>query len=162
MWQLEFAGECCLMKDSKGMQVLSRLVASPDQEIHVLDLVGASAVGGQGDSGNDPALDKQARSAYKVRLAELQEEMDDAAEMGDIGRREQALEEMEFIQRELARAFGLGGRSRKSGSDAERARVNVQRRVKDAIKRIGEQLPAAGRYLQGSIDTGTYCRYRPL
>ena len=36
------------------------------------------------------------------------------------------------------------------------------RRLKDAVRRIGQQIPGAGRYLQGTLDTGTYCRYRPL
>jgi hypothetical protein len=162
MWRVAFGTDSVLMKNSKGLQILVRLLDSPDQEIHVLDLVGASAVDGQEEVGGDAALDDQARQAYKQRLRELEEELQEAEEFDDIGRSEQAREEMEFIARELSRAFGLGGRARKSGTDAERARVNVQRRLKDAVRRIGDQLPDAGRYLEGTIDTGTYCRYRPL
>ena len=39
---------------------------------------------------------------------------------------------------ELGRAVGLGGRSRRAGGAAERARSAVQRRIKNAIERIGE------------------------
>jgi hypothetical protein len=73
-----------------------------------------------------------------------------------------ATSELEFITRELSRAYGLGGRKRRSGSAAERARVNVRRRLKDAIERIGEQLPDAGTYLANTIKTGTYCKYVPM
>ena len=44
---------------------------------------------------------------------------------------------------------------------AERARVNVQRRLKDAIRRIGELDPQLGEYLGWTVRTGTFCSYRP-
>jgi hypothetical protein len=56
---------------------------------------------------------------------------------------------------------GLGGRSRRSGSDAERARVNVQRRLRDALRRIAELNPEIGRHLEDSVRTGTFCQYSP-
>src|SRR5690606_38060855 len=132
-----------------------------DQDIHVLDLSGAGepAPGG-GNAG--PALDEKARQEYRRRVRELEEELDEATELGDRGRIEALQEEMDFITRELSRAFGLGGRQRPSGAAAERARVNVRRRIKDAIQRIGEQLPEAGRYLDNTVKTGSYCRYAPL
>ena len=43
---------------------------------------------------------------------------------------------------ELGRAVGLGGRARRAGGAAERARSAVQRRIKNAIERIGEHDPA--------------------
>jgi hypothetical protein len=82
--------------------------------------------------------------------------------MSDVSGVEMLLEEQEALQRELTRAFGLGGRQRASGSAAERARVNVTRRIRDAIEKIGEHLPDAARYLDNTIKTGTYCKYTPL
>jgi hypothetical protein len=162
MWRVTFGGDSALLKDSRGLQLLARLLDNPDREIHVLDLVGAATAAGADSAAGQAGLDEQARQAYQRRLEQLQEALQEAVEFGDIGRAEQAREEIEFIGQELSRAFGLGGRERKTGSDAERARVNVQRRLKDAVRRIGEQIPDAGRYLQGTLDTGTYCRYRPL
>ena len=63
--------------------------------------------------------------------------------------------------RELRRAVGLGGRDRPIGSGAERARINVQRRIASAINRMGEVSPPLGRYLTRSIRTGAYCVYDP-
>jgi hypothetical protein len=65
------------------------------------------------------------------------------------------------ITSELRRAVGLGGRLRKVGSTTERARVNVTRRLKDAIARVQEAHPELGNYLTEAIRTGTYCSFRP-
>ena len=42
---------------------------------------------------------------------------------------------------------------------SERARVNVQRRLKDAIARIAEADPVLGAFLGKAVRTGTYCRF---
>jgi hypothetical protein len=56
----------------------------------------------------------------------------------------------------------LGGRARRAGAAAERARVNVQRRIRGAIKRIGESLPELAAYLDRAVRTGTFCSYEPF
>jgi len=160
IWQISYGGERVMIKSSKGLAMLEQLVRQPGKEFHVLDLSGASGAPDTGDAG--PILDEHARSEYKTRVAELQEELDEAEILADTGRADSIREELDFITRELSQAFGLGGQQRRSGSAAERARVNVRRRIKDAIKRIGEQLPEAGRYLDNTIKTGTYCRYSPM
>ena len=160
VWQVGCGKRSAMIKDSKGMAMLARLIAQPGQEIHVLDLSGVTAVPDAGDAG--PMLDEQARKDYKARVAELREAIDEAETLGDTGQADSARDELDFITRELSQAFGLGGRKRRSGSAAERARVNVRRRLKDAIKRIDELLPEAGRYLDNTIKTGTYCRYSPM
>jgi hypothetical protein len=88
--------------------------------------------------------------------------LSEAIELADQGRADALREELDFITRELSRAFGLGGRERRAGAAAERARINVRRRIKDAIERIREQTPEAGRHLDNTVKTGSYCRYAPL
>jgi hypothetical protein len=56
---------------------------------------------------------------------------------------------------------GLGGRSRRAGSAAERARSAVQRRIKNALERIEETSPTLGAHLARSVKTGNFCVYRP-
>ena len=158
-WVVSYAGSSVTFKTSKGLEMLARLVEHPDTELHVLDLSGA-AQADPGDSG--PELDAEARRQYEARLRDLNEELEEARELGDLGRSDALQEELEFITRELSRAFGLGGRSRKAGSAAERARVNVRRRLKDAIERIAAVHPDAGRYLENTVKTGTYCKYKPM
>jgi len=61
----------------------------------------------------------------------------------------------------LTQAYGLGGRVRRTGSAAERARTAVTARIKDAIRRIGDVHPELGRHLTRSVRTGTFCVYDP-
>jgi tetratricopeptide (TPR) repeat protein len=155
-----FEGRSTSLRDSKGLQLLEQLVSQPGREVHVLDLVGASRDAAASDSG--PALDGLARDEYRRHVSDLQEELEEAESLADTGRVDALRDELDFITRELARAYGLGGRERPSGSASERARVNVRRRLKDAIERIGEQIPDAGVYLENTIKTGTYCKYNPM
>jgi tetratricopeptide (TPR) repeat protein len=162
VWQIEHGGRSAIIRNSRGLEMLSRLIGSPDQELHVLDIANPDATGviDRGDAG--PGLDEHARRSYQKRISDLEEELEEAETLGDTLRADRAREEIEFIGRELSQAFGIGGRARTASSAAERARVNVQRRLSDAITRIEAQLPQAGRYLKSTIKTGSYCAYRPL
>ena len=44
---------------------------------------------------------------------------------------------------------------------SERARINVTRAIKAAVRRIAEQEPELGHLLRGTVRTGTACRYEP-
>jgi hypothetical protein len=79
---------------------------------------------------------------------------------GDSARATQAELEREFLVRELARAVGLGGRDRRTGS-AERARASVTRAIRQAMTRVAEHDPALGKHLELTIRTGAYCVYTP-
>ena len=76
-------------------------------------------------------------------------------------RRARAMAELEAIHDQLAGGTKLGGKPRRAAGAAERARINVQRRIADAIKRIGEHAPEVGRHLECAIRTGAYCSYDP-
>lgn len=159
LWTVRGFGEALHVKDSRGMQMLARLVAEPHRELHALDLGG----GGEGADGGDAGelLDATARSAYRDRLHDLTAERDKAEAWGDAGRVERATLEIESLTDELERAVGIGGRARKSGSASERARSNVQRRVNHALQQIRAASPRLGEHLTASIRTGTYCCYEP-
>ena len=68
---------------------------------------------------------------------------------------------MDALLRELKRAVGLGGRDRPTGSDAERARINVVRSLRRAIAAITVQAPLLGAHLEESVRTGGHCIYLP-
>jgi hypothetical protein len=106
-------------------------------------------------------LDAEARAAYKERLADLTEELAEAKSAGDEERAERLESEQEILTRELARAVGLGGRSRRAGSAAERARLNVTRSIASAIKKIAAGSPALGEHLAAAVRTGLFCVYSP-
>jgi tetratricopeptide (TPR) repeat protein len=173
-WSVLFEGRTVQVRDLKGMRYLARLLAHPGREFHVLDLVAAEAGGladvesGRaaglsrvtlGDAGE--ILDVRAKDAYRRRLAEIEDDIEQARALGDTERAAQADAERDFIIRELSRAVGLGGRDRRAASASERARVAVTRAVRKAIARIGEHHPQLGEHLDRAIRTGAYCAYLP-
>jgi hypothetical protein len=106
----------------------------------------------------DDVLDTRARRAYQRRVEALAADLSAAESHGDPEQTLALREEITALERELARATGLGGRSRQS-SDAERARINVTRTIRLALTRIAQASPAIGGALGRRIRTGTYCVY---
>ncbi|MFD1505033.1 transcriptional regulator [Georgenia yuyongxinii] len=173
-WTVSFDGRTVRLRDLKGMRYLARLLAESGREYHVLDLVAAEARrdpradssqcatlphSALGDAGE--LLDARAKDAYRRRLTEIEDDIDQARAIGDAERLAQADAERDFLVRELARAFGLGGRDRRAASASERARAAVTRAIRQAMARIGEHDPPLGEHLSHAIHTGTYCAYRP-
>ncbi|MDP5182073.1 transcriptional regulator [Blastococcus sp. BMG 814] len=157
-----FAGRTVVVRDLKGMRYLARLLAEPDREFHVLDLVGGET-GERARPGGDlgPVLDGQARAAYRRRLAEIDDDLAEAEALGDDTRLALAQADRDYLLRELAGAFGLGGRVRVAGSASERARASVSRSLRYAVCRIAEHHPALADHLVRTVRTGTYCCYVP-
>ncbi|HJU66417.1 MAG TPA: hypothetical protein VJ596_12095 [Gemmatimonadaceae bacterium] len=167
-WSVAFDGVVVRLHDMKGLRYLARLLANPGRELHVLDMVAGKrdapfdssvAISPGLDAG--VMLDEQAKAAYRRRLAEMDEDIEEAEALGDGERAAQAQAERDFVVRELARAIGLGGRDRRAGSTSERARASVTRAVRQAMARINEHHPALGEHFARAIRTGTYCAYLP-
>ena len=157
-WALETPeGRTLRFKDSKGLAYLEQLLVQPGREHHVLEFVGADSAGDAG-----PVLDERAKGEYRDRLADLREELAEADRFHDSSRAARAQGEIEVLTQQLAGAYGLGGRDRRGASDVQRARINVQRCLKEALERIAAADPALGRYLAATVKTGTYCSFRPL
>ena len=116
-------------------------------------------IGSLGDAGE--MLDEQAKVAYRRRLSDLREELEEAKEAGNVERAEQAEEEIDALTRELSRAVGLGGRNRKAASASERARQSISKTIKAVIERIAQSDAALADILLRCIRTGTFCFYQP-
>ena len=155
-WTIAFDRSFCYLRDSKGLSHLAQLLVRPNVEVHVLELSEAPASGTFG-----PVLDVQAKARYRQRLVDLRAERDDAANCHDLGVVERCDREMEALTRELSAAVGLGGRDRRTGESAERARVNITRTLRAAIARIAKSDPILGRHLTQSVRTGLFCCYEP-
>lgn len=160
IWHIDHDGRQVSVKDSSGMRLLAKLVAQPGVDIHVLALAsGHGAWVPESTAGE--MLDDRARSAYRKRITEIAEQLAVAARTGDAGRTANLEHEGRALRAELARATGLGGRVRQTGSATERARVNAQKRIRGAIARIADVDAKLGRLLDGAVKTGTYCCFRP-
>lgn len=155
-WQVAFEGVQSTLPDLKGLHDLARLLARPRAEFHCLDLAGR----GDADPG-EAVLDERGRQEVKLRIRELQEELADAEDMNDIGRAERLRRELDRLVEQLSKALGIGGRGRRMGDLAERARSTVTWRIRHAIRRIEKAHSALGRHLSNSVRTGLFCSYVP-
>ncbi|HKA53807.1 MAG TPA: hypothetical protein VKJ47_09115, partial [Candidatus Binatia bacterium] len=177
-WTIAYQGDDFRLKHIRGLAFIATLLRYPGREFHVLDLISNGKDQAPGISVTDPSqtsldlypsrlsdagelLDTQARTAYRCRIQELRQEVIEAQAGNDWERAQQAQHEIEFLLQELATAFGLGGRNRKAAAAAERARVNVSKGIKAALKHIAMSSPRLERYLATSLKTGLFCCYLP-
>ena len=161
VWRVEYNGAEVHVPDLKGFWHLRELVSRPGEFVTALALVGASADEPMPSSDTGPVLDREALRQYRRRLAELDDKLDAAALRGDLERQERWTAERDALIVELKRATGLGGRSRRSGSPAEKARLNVTRTIRHAISELSTTAPELAAHLDESIVTGVSCCYQP-
>jgi len=185
-WTVGYGGKSFRLKDSKGLGYLAHLLRHPAAEFHVLDLAGGIAgqgdddetsqsahglprgaadlekagihIGNLGDAGE--MLDDQAKAAYRRRLSELREELEEAQERANVERAERAEQEIDALTRELSRAVGLRGRSRRAASASERARQSIVKVIKSVLQRIAQNDTTLAEILARCIRTGTFCSYQ--
>ena len=111
-WTVIFDESTVRVRDLKGMHYLARLLTDPGQEYHVLDLAAIETSGvsqadtsqasrlprsALGDAGE--MLDAQAKDAYRRRLAEIDDDIEQAQAIGDGERAAQADAERDFLLR---------------------------------------------------------------
>ncbi|MDX6199431.1 MAG: hypothetical protein QOJ79_2582 [Actinomycetota bacterium] len=176
VWALSTGDTVVRIRDAKGLHYLAILLTTPGREHHVSDLLlhvdGGSVASGLraehgdltvssslGDAG--PILDAQAKAAYRRRISELSEELQEAQEWSDLERAARARAELDALTDQLSAAVGLGGRDRKTGSQSERQRVRVTKAIRTVIQRITEVAPALGGHLAAAVRTGAFCAYAP-
>ncbi len=151
-----FSGLAVQLSEVKGFEDLAVLFARAGEEVHCLELAGRPA-----EAEAAPLLDAEGRRQLRTRARELQQELDDAEAAHDPGRVARARAELDQLVEQLGKTLGLGGRSRRLGSPAERARSTVTWRIRSAIRKIAAAHPQLGRHLENTVQTGTYCSYTP-
>jgi hypothetical protein len=173
-WTIAYAGKTRRLRDVKGLRYIAFLLAAPGTDVHVLELV-AAAEGSSADGRNPvgdglhsarpadlgPVLDHRAKDEYRRRLEDLRSDLDEARSFADEERAARLEEEIDSLVEELVRATGLGGRDRPLSSSTERARVNVTKAIRTAIKLTEKQSPQLAEHLTASIRTGRFCSYAP-
>jgi tetratricopeptide (TPR) repeat protein len=188
-WTIGRASKVFRLKDVKGLRWIARLLRYPEVEVHSLDLIAGSELaepestnaetsraairamteaelaslglrrGVPDDAGE--VLDADAKASYGHRLTELRDQLESAREVGNAERACEIEEEIGALAKELSRAVGLAGRSRRAASVSERARQNVTRAIKAALEKVAHNDRELGRLLARTIKTGTHCTYLP-
>ena len=181
-WQILYKGECIRIRSMKGLFYLRHLLQHPGERVHVCGLAALGdhyasatrAVGSSADRGLDvpplaplvandvgAVIDHRATWEYRARLDELRTELDEASQWADFGRVASIQREIDFIQKEIGSAYGLGGQLRKLDDQIERTRKAVTNRIRDSIVRIAKQNSVLGRHFRNAIRTGLLCQYAP-
>lgn len=173
MRTLCFGSQTVRLRDLKGFRYVERLLREPGREFHVIDLIavergslptvtlerpGDHDTVSRGDAPL-PLIDDAARAAYRRRLADVDDDIEEATRTNDLGRLELAQRDRDYLITELETAVGLGGRERGTGGTVERARTSVTRSIRYAIDRIAEHHPSLAAHLDRSVHTGMYCCY---
>jgi predicted ATPase len=175
-WSISFRASTFALRDTTGLGYIQRLLQNPGVEFHSIDLFSglgepaeadraglgradSLSVRRLGDAGE--MLDAQAKNEYRQRLRELRQDLQEQRDRGDVERATRTESEIEFLTREITRAVGLGGRDRRAGSAAERARLNVSRAIRTSIAKISEQKRELADLLTQTIRTGNFCSYVP-
>ena len=156
-WTVVYEGSLVRSETPRG-SAISRRCSPTRAEFHVVDLeaeqdrVSGSPSAqpergrhrrGRGTAGSrrcrgDPRRNGQGRVPVSSR--ELRAEIEEA-EASRPGAAAPARQELDFLATELARAVGLGGRDRRAASHAERARLNVTRAIKAAMRNLSRRTP---------------------
>lgn len=182
-WTLRFAGHTVTQRNLKGWRYIAFLLQRPGEDVHVLDLLaltdaqpmtplaglaGASAaqLAAQGlrvTRGLDArsTIDATARAAYRQRLVDLQDELEEAERNNDPARAAHIRVEMDFLATELVAGYGYRAHGRTAGETTEKARKAVTNRIREALAKLKDTHPALWEHLCRSLKTGTFCSYRP-
>ncbi|MGK5533196.1 ATPase, partial [Streptomyces sp. URMC 129] len=158
VWTLGYAGRTVHMPDAKGLRDLHLLLGNAGADIPAVRLLSPEGVQ---RLGGDPVLDDEAKSRYRKHLEMLDAEIDRAAETGDDERAAELDRERAALLDELRAAAGLGGRGRRLGDEAERARKTVTARIRDTLRRLDRRHPELAAHLRATVTTGAMCAYRP-
>jgi tetratricopeptide (TPR) repeat protein len=160
-WRLAFAGREVRVRDAKGLHDIAVLLAAPGRQIPVGDLVALDGGALPRAAGTGEIVDARARAAYRARLSDLREELDEAERFRDAERANRIRIEIDALTDALAAALGIGGLPRQWDDPAERARKAVTRRIRHTIGRLAPRHPELAGHLAHSIRTGRFCSYAP-
>lgn len=156
LWEITFHGKEIIAIELKGFFDIAKMLADPEKEFHCTELMGTAVF-----ADGEPVFDDKAKKAYRRRLLELKEEIDETDLHFNHERRVQLQMEYDSLMRHLTSSLGIGGKSRKMNDPVEKVRSAVTWRVRKAIQRLEKEHPALGKHLSVSIKTGVFCAYKP-
>jgi hypothetical protein len=143
-WDITSQENIFHISGSEALNIIRHLAENQGIRFSVLDLVKvlnpppaeALALGTCGEvpsaeRGNvDAGIDAAAKMAYRQRMRELREDLDEAEMYHDQGRIEKIQDEIAYLESEMKKAVGMYGRNRPPQYDErERARLCVLRAI---------------------------------
>jgi hypothetical protein len=183
-WAITYQGHTKTFNNTKGLRYIAFLIQNQGKEVLVTDLYYAInppdsktidsthsdmtvdqlnemhlSVGDLGNAGD--TLTPKGKTRLKEEVRNIQEQIEEATELGDDVTVAELEQKQEDILGYIAAESGLGGKTRKASSDIERQRKAVSKRISSDIKKITTTFPDLGHHLNETIHTGTQCHYSP-
>lgn len=183
-WRIRFEKKNITLKHLEGLIYIAHLLSRPGQEIDAIELASLGSrvadistspasrlsaaeieetglsVAGFSDAG--AAIDAKTAQQCRDRLDSIEKGIRDAKDNYDHETIEKLEDEKDKIMDYLKLTTGLGGRIRKVGSGAEKARISVKVNITRAVKALREQDKALGQFFDQSVNTGNCCCYSPV
>lgn len=187
VWEAHFQGRgrhpILIQGVDKGAEYINLLLAFPDRETSVYEIVCGYALGVAdrvnsglehddiedgfqvttgaplGDAG--VVMDRKAVEQYRATYQSLVTEKAEAEEDGDHQRVEEIEDEMAQIADEITAGVGKGGKLRKAGDKRKNVRDAFRNAVNRAIAAIGKYDKPLAEHLKASIKHGNEVVYRP-
>jgi hypothetical protein len=185
MWRTVFRGDEKFIRDSKGMDYLHLMLASPNKEFHCTMLYGGDAsviaplnieavqpdIDGLYAEESNAAKRKGKRvgvntigdvdnlKAIKRRLDEIKEKIEEAEELGKNEEAGRLKEEQNTLTKEIGRLM-YGGKARQEGL-VKRPRQAVGSAINRALDTIKENHQALWKHLDSTVERGEFLIYRP-
>lgn len=156
LWTICYEGREVRLPDLKGYNDLLKLLSRPYQAIHCSELMGAVTV-----EKGEVIFDEKAKKAYKDRILEIQQELEEAESLHNEDSMTRLHKEYDELIDHLAKSTGKGGKTRVVNDGVEKARTAVTWRIRNAIKKITDIHPQLGKHFKVSVNTGVFCEYSP-
>ncbi len=182
-WNITFKRNTHYYDDLKGFQYIWHLLGKPNEEIHVLRLVQSVEKPKKDpnseicDKMTDKQLEEQglyinklrgieylpeeAKKKYIDQLKKLSDDLEIAKDTEDNDKEVIIKEKIIAIDEELSKSTGLGGKNREMNSESEKARINIQKLIKNVYTRMNRCDSSLNTYLKKHIYTGEKCIYNP-
>jgi hypothetical protein len=144
MYEISGFGERGYIRcDLKGLRQIQRVIEAAGKPVSMQELV----TGGVDERihadkrSQQPVLDEEAISAIREKRADLQEELENAREMGNVAEQERAQSELEALDAEVGRALSLRGRSRDMNNAWDKLRPSIHASLKRAYEAMRNANP---------------------
>lgn len=188
-WKVNFGAKDAIIKDLERIRYIVHLLGNPNKEFYCQDLT-ALVKGLNPEINKDYGkMGKEKLEEDNLSLVDLQTEMLsfeekenlenmaydawEKAKNPQIGKhlKDKAINEWESVKSHLFNEYGIivfssdRGLSfrikRRLKKDFEKARSNVTKHIKTAIKTIGKTIPSLSTHLKNTMRTGATCCYQP-
>jgi hypothetical protein len=162
-WEIAFDGsEIKHLKNTIGLRYIARILREPNRMLRTVDLLateaGINPLYASGTSGE--TIDDEGRAKMREQYSDLSEELNEAEEMNDEGRKIALQSDLNDLTVEMAKLFNLRGDAREA-SDADRVRKSVSTAITRGKKEIRKHLPMLADHLDAHLSTGGTMKYAP-